>query len=275
MKAKISEDELNKLFVLNKLNDEKIDWYSLCKEYQFSKETLEKYNDEIFKGGIVDYKGTKNNKYNSNMNTLLEVIYYVDFSADGRINVQVLGTYIMYIRMSDSDLEKIISIDRLRKHDIIDLICSWQMFSEDFIERHADILNWKLISSNQVLSEEFIEKHQYEIYWYEICRCQDLSNEFIMRNIDKFSVEQLMLFQPLPEQTIEMLNEKNSTCWDIITSRQQLSEEFIEKHQYEINFNWKNIVRYQNVSKEFLDKHRIDIMQAKSLKDGYKKRRDF
>ena len=55
----------------------------------------------------------------------------------------------------------------------------YQKLSEDFIEKHKDLVNWNLISECQQLSETFIEKYKDLVNWYNISEYQSLSDTFI------------------------------------------------------------------------------------------------
>ena len=45
------------------------------------------------------------------------------------------------------------------------MISRFQDLSEEFIERHADEVDWFWISEDQKLSEDFIERHADEVDW--------------------------------------------------------------------------------------------------------------
>ncbi len=57
--------------------------------------------------------------------------------------------------------------------------------SEEFIERHADKVNWNYISYHQKLSEEFIERNVDKVNWEYISIRQKLSEGFIERYADR------------------------------------------------------------------------------------------
>ena len=57
--------------------------------------------------------------------------------------------------------------------------------AEEFINKHADKVNWDWISMEQKLSEEFIEQHSDRVSWVDISMYQQLSEEFIEKHADK------------------------------------------------------------------------------------------
>ena len=72
--------------------------------------------------------------------------------------------------------------------------------SEEFIERHADRVDWEYISQYQKLSEEFIERNADRVAWYYISQYQKLSEEFIERNSDRVSLPWINYYQKLSDE---------------------------------------------------------------------------
>ena len=58
----------------------------------------------------------------------------------------------------------------------------YQKLSEEFIERHSELVDWDLISMYQKLSEDFIERHSDLVNWNLISEYQKLSEDFIERH---------------------------------------------------------------------------------------------
>lgn len=84
-----------------------------------------------------------------------------------------------------------------------DVISQNKILSEDFIEEHADKVNWDYISIYQNLSENFIEKHQDKVNWLYITIHQNLSEDFIERNYDKLKISIICNFQNLSKEFLE------------------------------------------------------------------------
>ena len=61
-------------------------------------------------------------------------------------------------------------------------ICVCQKLSENFIEKHINLVDWYYISCFQTLSEEFIERHSDLVYWNFIYKHQELTEEFIEKH---------------------------------------------------------------------------------------------
>lgn len=95
--------------------------------------------------------------------------------------------------------------------DDLNMMVRTCLLTEQFIERHADVLDWALISKYQTLTEKFIAKHKYEVYWELICAYQILSEPFIEEYTDYVD-------------------------WKKISSCQTLSDEFVYRHQNEVDF---------------------------------------
>ncbi len=60
------------------------------------------------------------------------------------------------------------------------------MLSEEFIEKHLDILNFDNICINQKLSSDFIEKYKDKINWIKFSYNPHLTIEIIKKYIDRF-----------------------------------------------------------------------------------------
>ena len=94
------------------------------------------------------------------------------------------------------------------------IISEYHPLSEEFIDKHKDLVDWYIISRNQLLSEEFIDKHKNLVNWYYISKHQPLSEEFIEKH-------------------------KKRVNWDYISIYQHLTEEFRKKYNLKLpSNNW-------------------------------------
>ena len=106
----------------------------------------------------------------------------------------------------DISQNKILSEDFIEEHaDKVnwDYISIYQNLSENFIEKHQDKVNWLYITIHQKLSENFIEKHQDKVNWFGITMLQNLSEDFIERNYDKLKISIICNFQNLSKEFLE------------------------------------------------------------------------
>jgi hypothetical protein len=65
-----------------------------------------------------------------------------------------------------------------------------EIFLRKFIKHfqyRKDFINWDLISSFQVLSEDFMNDFEDEIDWYAVSYYQKMSKEFVGRHFNKLS----------------------------------------------------------------------------------------
>ena len=127
----------------------------------------------------------------------------------------------------------------------------YQKLSEEFIERHQDVINWDNVSKYQTLSEEFIEKHQDKLWWSYICSSQILSEPFMEKFQDKIDWNCVSSFQKLSEEFIAKFKDKVN--WKAISIYQKLSEEFILEHKGKLNL--RLIFKFQKLSEKFSEKH--------------------
>jgi hypothetical protein len=69
-------------------------------------------------------------------------------------------------------------------------LCTFQRFSEDFLELHKEDLDWRAVSINQHLSEEFMLKYKTKLYWRGISINQGpFSDTFLEKVKDYIDLE--------------------------------------------------------------------------------------
>ena len=130
-------------------------------------------------------------------------------------------------------------------------ISIYQELTEEFIEKHSNEISWDYISIYQKLTEEFIEKHSNKVDWYYISKYQKLTEKFIEKHSKEISWYYISTYQKLTEEFIE--KHSNKVDWNLISIYQKLTEEFIEKHSNEIS--WDHISKYQKLTEKFIEKH--------------------
>jgi hypothetical protein len=88
-----------------------------------------------------------------------------------------------------------IDLNQIENYSITDKQWTWlyknRNFSEDFIEKFQDKVNWSYISCRQVLSKEFIDKFQDKVNWFFIAYSQDLSDKFVNKYRDRLDIEKV------------------------------------------------------------------------------------
>ena len=152
--------------------------------------------------------------------------------------ISILGYNLNEKKYSMEELEDIIANDEIGSWDWV-LISQRQTISEDFMERHINMIHWYSISTFQKLSETFIEKYSDEVDWKGISMHQSLSESFIER------------FSGMLE-------------WDYIIMHQELSYEFLEKHLYKYSlyingyFGCVNMEHIIRLRKRYSYKYQID-----------------
>ena len=111
-------------------------------------------------------------------------------------------------------------------------------YSEEFLYRNAEYLDWTSICEYNKLSEKFMRDFDNKLDWYKVTSRQNLSTSFMEYYGDKIN-------------------------WFTASSRQDLSENLIEK--YSDKLYWKDISEYQVLSKELIERnmHRLDLLKMK------------
>ena len=134
------------------------------------------------------------------------------------------------------------------------------------------MVDWYYISSYQVLSEQFIEKYSDKVNWKQgISRYQRLSESFIEKYKDKVDWVYISIYQTLSEQFIERFSDM--VDWDNIIYFQKLSYEFLEKNLYKYSLyidnlcnstNWYTIkeIQYNHPQKYEIDKITYELNKA-------------
>jgi len=128
-------------------------------------------------------------------------------------------------------------------------------YTEEYIERNPDKVNWYCISIYEKLSEALIEKYADKVYWQGVSGCQKLSEAFIERHADEVDWGYISERQKLSEAFIE--RHADEVDWSCISEYQKLSEAFIERHADKVD--WDYILGCQKLSKDFIKKHNLKI----------------
>jgi hypothetical protein len=102
-------------------------------------------------------------------------------------------------------------------------------------------------------SNEFIEKNKDVIDWSTLCTCQPLSDKIINEYHLNIDFDRLISYQKVSQKII--LKYKNSIDVDKLTKYQPMTEKFISKHHELLEMCWSNIVFYQELSLQFLLDH--------------------
>lgn len=130
----------------------------------------------------------------------------------------------------------------------------WMMrfrLADWFIWDNVFALDYKLISIYQTLTIDFIDIHAERVNWMHISDCQTLSEDFIRKNYCRLDMYRIVGNQQLGEKLLEELSSTfDREKWVIISHHQVLSESFILK--YEDKVNWHNISRNQMLSEPFI-----------------------
>ena len=101
-------------------------------------------------------------------------------------------------------------------------------FSDGFIERYKDKINWSFVSQYKSLSINFIKKYENLLCMSLICIYQKLNDELIEKYFLIYS-NSILVCQKLSVDMIEKLIEKytDELDWKLISKYQKLSEQLI------------------------------------------------
>lgn len=130
------------------------------------------------------------------------------------------------------------------------------IFSENFLRKYKDKVNWTVISKVYKLDFIFIEEMKDYVDWEMISIYQYLSDTFIEENINNLNLLHLIMFQELNRNLIEVFINKfnnNSEILNLIFEFQHLDEILLRKYYSLIN--WNIISEFQNLSENFILEH--------------------
>ena len=244
MKSILSSEKLDNLIILNKLNNEKIDWYEICEKYQLEENSIKEYCNDIF-NFVID-KGL-----NRIEDVFVKTLQYINFNSN---IVKELKSFVLLNMITEPALKKLVEYTNYDK-EFIRRICTWQKISEEFMEEYLEVIDWDGISRFQELSTSFMEKHLDKLNWYSISKYQFLSEDFIEKYSNRINWDNLSLNELIPEHTLFKFSDKLN--WNTISKYQDLSESFIEKYQDKVNWEW--ISKHQILSERFIEKHKDKV----------------
>jgi hypothetical protein len=75
----------------------------------------------------------------------------------------------------------------------LETISKHQKLTPDFIDEHADGLDWYYLCEHQQLPEWLMEKHNAKLNWGQVSSYQDLSKDFVMKYKDKLNENKLLM----------------------------------------------------------------------------------
>jgi hypothetical protein len=75
-------------------------------------------------------------------------------------------------------------------NDIRVIFCDYEtIFSEEYIDKHKDELDWTMVCRTQKMSETFMEEHKDYLDWEAISKYQRLTKQFIEKHMDLLSMK--------------------------------------------------------------------------------------
>ena len=106
---------MDSLVILNKLNNEKIDWYEICERYQLEENLIKEYCKDIF-NFVID-KGL-----NRIEDVFIKTLQYIDSNPN---IVKELKSFVLLNMITEPVLKKLVEYTNYDK-EFIRRICTWQ-----------------------------------------------------------------------------------------------------------------------------------------------------
>lgn len=130
-------------------------------------------------------------------------------------------------------------------------VCTVENLSEEFMDMWADELDWLAVSQNQQhMSIDFINKHADRINWGAASKFLKLDENTIAENHHRVNWQKISMYQPLSEAF--MRDWRFHIDWDMIPVYQKnISEEFLQA--FADKMKWHIVVYGQDITKERLE----------------------
>lgn len=227
-----------------------IDWDSLSHDVIFDFKTMKEFWDKIDWMTII---------YNDDMSEE-EIEFYITHIFDYRY---YSDSYIIPLITHQT-----LSVELLDKYWHIfknnsTYVSKWQNLTEDFIEKHAEDLNWDEISRHQVLSEDFMKKWEKKINWNWVHQTQELSKQFVMEIYNEFMLNAQHLVgynMKFTQSFIERYYDRFKWNWVLISRYVELNSDFVLQHRCEVC--WEDIARFQHFSEIWAEKYLKDYLSV-------------
>jgi hypothetical protein len=152
----------------------------------------------------------------------------------------------------------------------LDLVSYYQKLNTDFILQHADELNFPLLLLGGNITEEIIKDPILfdKISINQVIKYVNLSEEFLTKKDFYFNWKFISYYQTkLKEEFLEIYN--SILNFDMLSERQELSEEFIKKYKNKLNGKLVSMKSSNNISESFIELNK-DFFDGKMI-SKYKK----
>lgn len=128
---------------------------------------------------------------------------------------------------------------------------------------------WDIVSHNMRVSSKFMRKYELYLNWYILSENRNIPEDLILKYANKLNWRVIWNTRHLTEATIKsLILSAYAECaidWCLISSTQELSEEFLELYKEELD--WCIVSEYQKMSYKFLIYHRDRICLDRLLKN--------
>jgi hypothetical protein len=153
-----------------------------------------------------------------------------------------------------------------------------KLLSEEYMDEHADDLNWDEVSLYQKMIVDFIVKHQKQINFRLLSGNPFLTFEIIDRFSTKISWPTISMNGKGLSESM-MFNYRNKLVWSIVLSQKQLelkfliimSEIFRKSRAKNAKEFWKAVSKFQPLDKTYIDNYKRYVDFTELSKNPYLK----
>lgn len=251
------EDELNTIIGSKKQISidfirefkDKINWDHFSHELNINSKILKEFWDKVNWLNVI---------YNNDLNDDIIEFYITYVLEDRHYNESYIYPLISHQSISIKLLNKYWNIFK----PFANSISKWQNLTEEFIEQHAEEVDWSEISSHQVLSEDFMKKWENKINWNFLHQTQGLSKQFVMEIYNEFMLNASHLVNynmKFTQSFIERYYDVFKWDWTLISRYVNLNDKFIIKYKKKLHLD--DIARFQkHLSEKFAEKYLIEYI---------------
>ena len=168
------------------------------------------------------------------INNLYDVLGY--FGIDSYIKILNEHVYWLEINKIPYNID---SKKDIFQSNIIANISTNTKLSQDFFEKHIDIVNWDKLCKNTNLSDSFFERYIHSLNWFSLCQNTNISESFFEKHIHRVNwvglCQNTNISEAFFEKHIDMVN------WILLCENTNISEDFFEKYINRIHLHWYSL----------------------------------
>lgn len=221
----------------------KIDWNEMSERKDLSYKEIYKYRR------YLDFTRICRNYPRLTLEFIHDLRRYIDWKAlliyhDKMPEVFILMheyKYIDFVELSKDESIPYEILERYEKFFDWQLVTKYRKFGTKRAERYYKYLDKPTLLTFQKLDSKFLEAHWSDLKQHAgiVESCQKLSVKFMRDHADELNWHAICLKQSLSSSFMEEMSSRfDAVCWNNISERQKMTENFIRKHERDLNMEF-------------------------------------